>query len=550
MSKTPSSEKSCDNVTQPGGSVNPDSQAAPSKRKLVKAAGMMGLLTLMSRVLGLVRDIVSARSFGTTWQWDAFIYSFMLPNFFRRLVGEGALSNAFIPVYSEIYQRDGAQAAYRFGNIVMTVLSSGLLLFLLLIEMGLHFLMKLEHLPPSLYLTVDLLRIFFPYLWFISAYALLMGILNCHQHFFTPALGPSILDLMWILGVLWVAPLGGQELSAQLRCLSWVLLVSGMIQAAVEIPPLLKLGFRFRWIWDLTHHGLVKSWQLLLPATMGFAIVQINILLDMTMAFIIGPGANSSLWYGTRLMQFPLGMFAIAMGTALLPMLAHQAARREFEAACKTLSFSLRSVFLIILPSSVGLMVLSRPIMQFLFERGEFDAVSTQRSAAVLICYSIGLFAYSGQKLIAAGFYAIQDPKTPVRMGVIALFINTACNLILMWPMKEAGLALGTSIAGIVQYGLLMRVYARRIPEFPAKEVRLSFLKILAASVLMGVFCAFCHGFLVRVFPGDGVVDLARQVMGTIVLSTLVYVMLCFALKVHEMGEAFQWILRRRKAVK
>lgn len=538
MDNSSISEKSGDTVAREGFGV---------KRHLVKTAGLVGLMTLASRILGMIRDIVSAKTFGTRWQWDAFIYAFMLPNFLRRLVGEGALSSAFIPVYSEIQAQKGHEEAFRFAYVIRTFLITILAGFLILSELALFALLQIPDLAPTLHLTLDLLRIFFPYLALISLFSLGMGILNCHKHFFASSLGPVILDLVWIAAVLWWVPGAGPDLTAQVRVLSWAILFSGVLQLAALSPQLWQVGIRPAWVWDRLYPGLKKTVSLLVPGILAFAVVQINILVDMTLAFMIGPGANSSLWYGTRLMQFPLGVFAIAMGTALLPTMAHQAARQEFEAARKTLSFALRSVFLIILPSSIGLIMLRTPIIQLLFERGEFNAVSTARSAAVLMCYSFGLFAYSGQKIIASGFYAIQDPRTPVRIGVIALVTNIILNLILMKPLREAGLALATSVSGIVQFLLLALLYEKKTVNFPRREILLSFFKILGASLVMGVIAVFAFRFLEAAYPGKGTTALLVQVLGSISVATLTYIALCFLFRVHEMHEAVNWLRRKRK---
>ncbi|MCM8776377.1 MAG: murein biosynthesis integral membrane protein MurJ [Candidatus Omnitrophica bacterium] len=519
--------------------------ASSSKRGLIQAAGLMGGMTLSSRILGMIRDIFSAKSFGTTWQWDSFIYAFLLPNFFRRLIGEGALSSAFIPVYSEIHHRDGQAEAFRYANGVITVVSSILLAVLLAVEIFLNVILRNVVVPERLTLTLDLLRFLFPYLWFMSLYALGMGILHCHRHFFTPAWGPIILDVVWIAGLVWIVPHVGSDLGVQLRWLSLVILISGLFQFAVEIPPLVQRGFRFSLVWDWGHSGLVKSFRLFLPSVLSFAVIQINILVDMTLGFIIGPGANSSLWYGTRLMQFPLGVFAIAMGTALLPMMSDQTARQELDKAQKTLSFALRSVFLIILPSSVGLAVLRVPIIQLLFERGEFDAVSTARTAMVLLAYTIGLFGFSGQKILAAGFYALQDPRTPVKIGILAVLVNFILNILLMGPMREAGLALATSASGILQFLILMFLYRRKVSSFSISDLLRSFSKILFASVLMGFFGVACFEFLKCYVPGNHTRELLVQVMGSIVLSAGVYIVFCLVLRVREMQEAFRWLLKR-----
>ena len=208
-------EKSERNLSQDRSSVNEGTHQGDPKHRVIRAAGLIGLWTFCSRILGMIRDVVSARSFGTSWQWDAFIYAFMIPNFFRRLVGEGALSSAFIPVYSETVQKKGQDEAFRFANVALTVLAGGLLVFLFIIELVLHGLLQLDGLPSTLHLTIDLLRILFPYLWFISVFALGMGILHCHRHFFVPALGPVILNVAWIAGILWFVPRVGTDAASK-----------------------------------------------------------------------------------------------------------------------------------------------------------------------------------------------------------------------------------------------------------------------------------------------------------------------------------------------
>ncbi|HXV28153.1 MAG TPA: murein biosynthesis integral membrane protein MurJ [bacterium] len=554
-------EKSLHNVTQEPGCVNrhcaqetpeiPAPSVTPETGKthkhLLKAAGLMGALTLCSRILGMIRDIVSAKNFGTIWQWDSFLYAFMLPNFFRKLVGEGALSSAFIPVYSEILAQKGKEEAFRFGALMFTLLATGLFLFLLVVQGLLITALSIGHFPPIVRLTLELLRWMFPYLWFMSLFVLGMGILNSHRHFFAPALGPIIFDLFWIAGVIWVTPRAGTDFQNQVRWLTVVILISGAAQLLAELPALYRIGFKWRWVWDLAYPGLKKTYHLFLPAILGFAVVQINILVDATCGLVIGPGANSSLWYGNRLMQFPLGIFAIAMGTALLPTVSHQTAKKDLDSVRKTLSFALRSIFLIILPASVGLMILGGPIVQLLFQRGQFDAVSTSRTAAVLWCYSIGLFAYSGQKIFAAGFYAAQDTRTPVKIGIIALCANIVLNLILMVPMAEAGLALATSISGVLQFSLLCFFYQRKITNLDLRKISWSFIKITWASLAMGILGWISFKIAQNFMPGSGTMALLIQVFSSIFISIAAYIGFCLLFRVHEVREAFLWIRERKR---
>lgn len=517
------------------------------RERLLKAAGIIGGLTLVSRFLGMARDILSAESFGTTWQWDAFIYAFMLPNFMRRLVGEGALSSAFIPVYSQITQKEGGDEAFRFANIVFTLLFWTLTGFLIVAETLLFFLQKIPSLPTVVLLTCHLLQVLFPYLFFISLCALATGILNCHHHFFSPSLSPIVLDLVWIAGVLWVSPLGGPRSEERLFLLALSIFVSGTIQLGVQMPSLLRLGFKPRFLFDFSHPGLRQIGKLILPAVFGFAIVQINILVDMTLGFWVGAGANSSLWYGNRLMQFPLGVFAVAMGTALLPTVSRHAARQELEEVEKALSFAFRTVFFVIFPATVGLIVLRTPIVQLLFERGEFDAVSTARTSFVILCYTLGLFAYSGQKLIVTGFYSLQDTRTPMKVGMAALALNLIFNLILMGPLREGGLALATSLSGIFNFVTLLFLYHRRISNFPLQAILASSFRILVASLVMGWFSWLLFKGIYDFIGGEGTLRLFISVMGSVGFSILIYLGLCLALKVSEVHDALEWFRSRKK---
>lgn len=518
------------------------------KSHLLKAAGLIGALTLVGRVLGMIRDILSAKDFGTTWQWDAFIYAFMLPNFMRRLVGEGALSSAFIPVYTEMREKEGEEAATRFGNVVFTLLVWFLVLFLLVTEVGIYFLLRSLSLPPVIRLTCELLQVLFPYLFFISLSALSAGILNCNQHFFSPSFSPIILDLVWIAGIVWISPLGGPGPERRVFLLAICLLISGGLQLGVQLPSLFRSGFSPRFIFDSLHPGLRRVGKLILPAILGFAILQVNTLVDMTCGFWAGAGANSSLFYANRLMQFPLGVFAIAMGTAVLPTVSRQSARQEIEKVNRTLSFALRTILFIILPASVGLIVLRTPIVQLLFEHGEFDALSTARTSFTLLCYTIGLFAYSGQKIIVTGFYSLQDTRTPMKIGAAALVMNIVLNLILMGPMREAGLALATSIAGIFNFLFLVYLFQKQIADFPIGEILGSSTRILAASLVMGIAASFFYHKIYHFvgMEGSETLRLLAAVFGSIGISVLIYLGFSLIFRVPEIHDALRWFRESR----
>ncbi len=511
------------------------SEQQKTRRSLLQSAGLIGFLTLMSRIMGLARDIVSAQVFGTSGAWDAFLYAFTIPNFLRRLVGEGALSSAFIPIYMEVLRDKGREEADKVGHIVSTLLSVFLGVLILAVFAAIQVLLKFVPLPEKIVLTLKLLRILFPYIFFLAHVALSMGILNCHKHFFTPALSPVVLNLLWITGVVFVCPWSG-TLEGKATLLSAMILVSGVIQLALQLFPLRHLGYRMRWSFQVFHPAVKKIFILIVPAIMGFAVTQISILIDMTLAFFLGDGANASLWYGNRLMQFPLGLFGIAMGTAILPEFSGHAADKNFDRLRETLSFSLRQTFLIVIPASCGLIFLKSPIVRVLFERGNFDAVSTLRTANTVMYYSIGLFAYSGQQTMTSAFYAIQDTKTPFKLSAISIVIDTILGLILMWPLKEGGLALSTAVGGIVNFGMQLVLLNKKIQGIYLKSILISFAKISGVSIVMGILTMllYRHIHFTCFTPlFNGIAGLACAVG----FGIGIYTAFLFFFKVHEIHE-------------
>lgn len=462
-------------------------------KRLMRSAGLIGFLTLVSRVSGMVRDIVSARLFGTGRVWDAFLYAFMIPNFLRRLVGEGALANAFIPIYTQVLKEKGQKEADEIGNIVSTILLFGLGTLSVIFLIGAHFALEYLPMPEKVSLVVKFLKVLFPYVIFLAQVALFMGVLHSHKKFLFPALSPVVLNLCWILTVLLVCPFSGNTLEEKANALAIGVFLSGLFQVLLHFYPLSGIGYRLRLSFRFFAPVVQRIFKLILPSVMTFAVMQISLLIDSTLAFLVGDGANSALWYGNRLMQFPLALFGIALGTALLPAFSEHAADKDHEAIRDTLSFSLRTVFAIVVPASVGLIFLRTPVIQVLFERGNFNAVSTLRTANVVFCYTVGLFAFAGQKVLASAFYGVQDTRTPFRISCVSIGMNIVLNLILMWPMKEAGLALATSISGILSFFLLAFRFERHVARIGYGEIFRSLAKITAVSVLMSALALWLY---------------------------------------------------------
>lgn len=512
------------------------------KRHLLRSAGVVSAMTFLSRILGMVRDIVNAHVFGISRVWDAFVFAFMIPNFLRRLLGEGALSGAFIPLYAEIFNTNGEKEANAFTNIILSLLLVGLGTVLMIVNMVIALILAFTHLPQKVVIILSLLQLFSPYILILCILAVAMGVLNCHKRFFVPSLMPIILNIGWIATLYFVCMRFGSNNVERIYMLGSGIFSVSIIQFVAQFFALYRTGFRFRFNLNLQHPYMSKLITLMLPAILGFSVTQINILIDLFLAFLIGDGANSALWYGNRVMQFPLGMFGIAMGTVLLPTISHQAAQNNLPQMKETLSFSLRSVLLIIMPSTVGLVLLSTPITSLLFESGLFDALATQKAASTLMAYSFGLFAYSGVKLLLPSFYSLQDTRTPVKIGVICMFLNIVLNLILMIPLREMGIALSTSITNTLNFFILFMLLEKKIGTIGS--IMKPVIKIILASIAMGIIVFYAHRYVNFEFFTWSKLNLLSELTVVITIAVVTYILFCIVFRVHELTKAITFIFK------
>ena len=439
----------------------PDKQITTNKT-VARSAGVIGSWTMVSRVLGLIRDVISASIFGTSMVWDAFVQAFMIPNFLRRLFGEGALSAAFIPVFTDYLHKKSKDEALKLASVVISILMIVVGGVVLLSIGGISLFLEKFITGPKTELTLRLLRITLPYIIFLSAAAWAMGILNSFKHFTAPALAPVMLNICWIGSLFLLVPYFGDTPEEKIFGLAIGILLGGFLQLAVQIPGLVTRGVKFGFNPSFSHPGLKQIIYLMAPAMFGLAITQLNILIDLILANFVGYGANSTLWYGNRLVQLPLGVFAISLSTAVLPVMSEQAALNDIDKLKQTLNFTMKLVFLILIPASLGLIILRVPIIRLLFEHGKFDAESTRRTASVLLFYSLGLFAYGGVHVVVKAYYSLKDTRTPVRIGVIALISNICLNLILMQYLREGGLALATTLSSILNFTLLVFILRKK----------------------------------------------------------------------------------------
>ncbi|WP_285906017.1 murein biosynthesis integral membrane protein MurJ [Pseudodesulfovibrio pelocollis] len=432
-------------------------------RDIARNAAVVAGATLVSRVLGFVRDMIVAFALGAGVFADAFFVAFRIPNLLRRLFGEGSLTMAFIPVYSRVREEEGeeaAQAMARSAMIWLAVILGGITLAAQVLAWPLTLAIAPGFLrnPELFATTVDLVRICFPYVIFICGVALCMGVLNAGNHFLAPALSPSVLNLALIGSALFGYYFGYNVAYA----MAWGVLLGGLGQWLLQQPYLRRAGFSWRGPWSWRNKGVARMGLLMLPTVFGAAVYQLNILLGTLLASFLPVGSVSYLYYADRLVQFPLGVFGLAISTAALPSLARLAAKGEMEEYDGAMTLSLGLTLFIALPAAAGLVGLAGPMVSLLFERGEFTAEAVTATAHALIAYSVGLPFIALARPLVAGFYALEDTRTPVRIAVLCLAANVILGLLLMRPMAHVGLALAVSLSSMLNCVLLHICLARK----------------------------------------------------------------------------------------
>lgn len=465
-------------------------------QKLLKSTAVVSSMTLVSRVLGFVRDMVFARLFGAGVGTDAFFIAFKIPNFLRRLFAEGAFSQAFVPVLGEYKASREEEETHELIDRVAGTLAGILFLVTLLGVLAAPLLIMVFAPgfigdPDRFDLAVTMLRMTFPYLLFISLTAFAGSILNAYGKFAVPAFTPVFLNLSLIAAAIWLAPHMEQPVNA----LGIGVFLAGVVQLAFQLPFLKKLGLTPRLQWGIAHDGVRKILRLMLPAIFGSSVVQINLLFDTLIASFLVTGSVSWLYYSDRLVEFPLGIFGIALATVILPSLSRQHAQKSPEHFNHTLDWALRWVLIIGVPATVGLFMLAPSILTTLFQYGEFSAHDVRMSSISLMAYSLGLLGFILVKVLAPGFYARQDTRTPVRVGIIAMVSNMGLNILFVVPLvmgeyeaPHAGLALATSTSAFINAGLLFHILRRDGVYRPEAGWLRLFLQLIPANVLMVLF--------------------------------------------------------------
>jgi putative peptidoglycan lipid II flippase len=478
------------------GDVTPisESQVAltEAREKVARSTTLVSSATFVSRLFGLVREQIFAFLFGAGFATDAFVAAFRIPNLLRDLFAEGALSAAFVPVFTDHLVNKDRKAAFRLGNLVLNALLIivgvivivGILATPLIVDVIAP---GFGNVPGKTALTAVMARIMFPFLLFVSLAAVAMGMLNSLHHFGVPAFAPVLFNLGMIVAGFVVCPLFDPPIIG----MAIGVLLGGLGQWTFQLPSLRKEGYRYRPELNLRDPGVRRIIALMTPAVFGLASTQINIFINTLIASYLSQGSISYLNYSYRLMYFPLGVFGVAVATVTLPVVSAYAAKREVGNVLSTCASSLKLVFFLTLPSIFFLSVAAKPIISVLYQHGRFKYADTVFTSQALVFYCVGLFAYASVRVIAPVFYAMGDTRSPVKASVLAVVVNVGLNLVFMKPLGFRGLALATSLAAVVNVSTLVVLLRRRVGALDMRDLGGSFLRLLGCSALMGsaIFC-------------------------------------------------------------
>lgn len=531
-------------MPDPAVPVEPSRSASEETHSVVKAAGLIGVATLSSRILGFVRDMVLARLFGATPAADAFFVAYRVPNLLRELFAEGSMSAAFIPVFTEYHtlkaKRDAWELASATFTTLLTIVTAVTLLGILAAP-GIVWLLApgFRESPDKLALTSLLTQVMFPYLIFISLAALAMGILNSLRAFAAPAFSPVFFNVFTIACMLFLAP----WLPEPIIGVAIGIVVGGLAQFAMQLPGLKGRGMLFGWRFNPGHPGVKRIGLLMVPSLLGLSVTQINITVSTILASYF-PGGPTYLFYGMRLIQFPLGIFGVALATAILPTLSAQAARGALDELRTTIGFGLRMILFIILPAMVGLILLRYPIVHLVFEHGSFTQADALATATALLCYAVGLWAFAGVRIIVSAFYSLQDTKTPAITAGIAVMVNIFLSLWLMTLLGAAGLALATALASMLNGSILVGVLHHRLGRVDWGGVLRSAGRVLGACIPMAAICLWIAGASMWTESGRWILKSA-MLFGGIGLSITAYLGVHLVLGSEELDVVLGMVKRK-----
>lgn len=534
---------------------------------VAKSAGIVSIAVMFSRVLGLVREQIFAYYFGAGFLYDAYVVAFRIPNVLRDLFAEGALSAAFVKVFTD-YQINKSEAeAWKLASLVLNALA---IILSVITIIGIIFSRQFIDLiadgfsPEKAALATTLTQIMFPFILLVALAAVAMGVLNTKGVFGVPASASTVFNIVsivfglvlayWLSGGGWLGPAGKDVIpgaAAQWAIIGMAIgtLIGGASQFLMQIPSLYKVGFRFLPVLSFTDPGVKRVMALMAPAILGTSAVQINVLVNTYFVSQI-EGAQGWLSYAFRLMQFPIGIFGVAIGTASVPVLSRMASEGKIKDFRDTLSSSMNLVFLMTLPSACGLIVLGEPIIRLIYERGKFDSGATSMTAYALAGYSIGLTGYAAIKVLSPAFYAMDDAKTPMIIALASIVVNTvACYFLREWlsvyGYGHVGVSLATSIVALVNFFALALLMRKKIKRLNGREIISAFIRIAIASAVMSAVCWFSYSFLHAQLEAKSFLFKLIECFVPIGIGGIVFLAAAKLLKVHEIDKLYNAFARK-----
>lgn len=560
-------------------------ESQTKQTSVARSAGIVSIAVMFSRVLGLVREMVFSRFFGAGFLYDAFLVGFRIPNLLRDLFAEGALSAAFVKVFTDYQLKSNEKEAWRLAGLIFNALAVVLSVICILGVLLSPYIVKLLtyniwndpnyfYPPEKAALATILMQIMFPFILLVALAALAMGVLNTKGRFGIPASASTafnITSIIFGLAFAYYLSGGGWEKAEDKFLIpsdaaQWAIigmsigtLIGGAFQFLIQVPSLWKVGFRFTTALSFKDEGVRRVMKLMAPAIIGTGAVQIKVLVDTFVAAGI-EGGVSWLSYSFRLMQFPIGLFGVAIGTAAIPTLSRLASENNFVKFRSTLSDSLKLVFLLTIPSACGLIVLGEPIIRLIYEGGKFKAIDTNMTAWALAAYSIGLAAYSAIKIISPSFYALDDAKTPMYVSVASILIHIVTSFGMMKLLStvgvsperpngygHVGVALATSTVALVNFLALTFLMRKRISRINGREILSSLFRIAAASAIMSAVCYFSYYFLHRQFSGNGLIYKLIEAFVPIGLGGITFIISAKLLQIDEVNKIYNNLARRLK---
>ncbi len=540
---------------------------ATKQTSVARSAGIVSIAVMFSRVLGLVREMIFAKYFGAGFLYDAYQAAFTIPNVLRDLFAEGALSAAFVKVFTDYQINKSEQEAWKLASLVLNALAvilSVVTILGILLSPYLVSIVASGFSPEKAALTVTMTQIMFPFILLVAMAAVAMGVLNTKGIFGIPASASTVFNVVsifvglgfayWLSGGSWDAAQDKYTvptISAQWAILGMAIgtLVGGAAQFLMQVPSLLKVGFRFSPILSFTDEGVKKIMHLMAPAILGTSAVQINVLVNLAFVSSID-GGRSWLSYAFRLMQFPIGVFGVAIGTASIPVLSRMASEGKFDDFRSTLSNSLNLVFLMTLPSACGLIILGEPIIRLLYSRGAFKESDVPMTAWALTGYAIGLTGYAAIKVLSPAFYALNDAKTPMVIAVCSIAVNALASFLFRnwlsnygaspeYPngLGHVGVALATSSVALVNFFALALMMRKRIERIDGRDIIQSFLRIAAAAAIMSLVCYLSYRFLFNQLGINGISIKIIEAFVPIILGGITFVLAAKILRVKEINQ-------------